>query len=272
MRHELGAPLGIAIVIAAAGSGCVPIGVPVDEGLRNQEQTSDADEPEGTSLGNLPERRLGRSSKNSLSKRIEPNWDIFHLIGFHLGIGGGWGGDELLKASFTDGSTQTLSAGSGLFLSTAATYTPLWIGRRVGFGLGTELNLMVSGVDAQNGSINFYRFGGLLGAHVLLHVSNGWFLFAGGGMQSVFAAKMSGSALGSDIQADLGGARGGVGEIGVDWLLETPTQSKTVWGGRFTVRYASLSYTVEDVSVDGSYVAVLFGLHWDPWTTRRMPD
>jgi len=192
---------------------------------------------------------------------------VNHFLGVHLGVGGSFGGDTLVKATYTDGHTEELKAGNGVFVSGGLSLTPIWIADTVGLGLGIEINYQGDSMDANNGSASFDRTGGLFAAHVLVHLWDtsgqrplGFYLFGAGGVQYVGSAKVSGSGMGSDIAGDLGTATGGMGEIGLDCLWK-------VFGGRATVRYTKLSY--KGGAIDGSSVSVLLGLHWDPWTTSR---
>ena len=196
-----------------------------------------------------------------------------HFLGIHAVIGGGFGGDTLVKATYTNGSTRTLKAGGGLFVGGGVALTPLWIANRVGLGIDFEGNYQRSSIDASNGSVVFGRTGLLFAGHILVHLWDGnlgpnpigYYLLAAGGVQYETSAKVSGSGVGSGIAGDLGTATGGMGEIGFDVLWR-------FLGASLTVRYTGMTYSPHGQSVDGSSVAILFGLHLDPWTTKVMDE
>ena len=46
------------------------------------------------------------------------------------------GGTDLATAQYTDGSSSTLSGGTGVFASVGAIWTPIWVGDALGLGVG----------------------------------------------------------------------------------------------------------------------------------------
>jgi len=66
-----------------------------------------------------------------------------------------YGFNKLVKVEMTDGSTQSLAANDGLFLSVGATFLPLLEGR-----LETQATLGIKGwsIDASNGSMSITMF------------------------------------------------------------------------------------------------------------------
>jgi hypothetical protein len=279
-ERGIGRKLPTLALLALAEFACVPIGtVPPNGNVRTSANSRSLAPRTAPDEQNRPGAAVpANANRSSLATRPLPPetpWPVFPFLGFNFGLGGGWGGDNILKATFSDGSTETLSAGGGLFLEMGATYTPVWFGWRLGLQFGTDFNLMTSRVGAANGKIDLTRYGYLVSSHLLLHVAEGWFLVAGGGLQSVFSAKLSGSALGEDIHADLGSARGAMLEFGLDGLIGSAEKVATqnMFGGaRLTVRYARLSYSYDDSPVDGNYVAIILGIHFDPWVKRRDPS
>jgi hypothetical protein len=195
--------------------------------------------------------------------------EIRHLVGVHGKFGGGVGGDSLVKAKFSDGHTEELTAGGGMYVSGGLSLTPLWIADAVGLGIGLDLNYQGDSIEAQNGSVTFDRYGGLLSAHILVHLWKtsgqmpvGFYLLGAGGLQYVASSKVSGAISGNGLSGDLGKAKGGVAEIGLDCL--------GLWksfGISATVLYTKITYSPIGGTIDGSGVAMVVGFHWDPWTT-----
>lgn len=58
-----------------------------------------------------------------------------------LVFGFGGGGDDLVKVSLSDGSTQTLSAGDGVDASLGLMLTPVWVGDARGIGVSGTLGV-----------------------------------------------------------------------------------------------------------------------------------
>jgi opacity protein-like surface antigen len=114
---------------------------------------------------------------------------------FLAGIGVSAGGEELANVHYTNGSSQTIRAGGGVYFTGGLDY-------RISpeFSLQATANFHVDDTHARNGSIRFQRFPlELLGYY---HAGPQWRV--GGGVRYVTNAKLtsSGDAAGPDYKFD----------------------------------------------------------------------
>ncbi len=174
----------------------------------------------------------------------DPKWGFV----FEVGVGGG--GDDLVKVSLSDGSSQTLSAGDGIALSLGLMYTPLWIDHTVGLGLSATAGYKGWSVGGSNGDISIGRFPLVLAVHVLPRLTPRWFLFGRGGLDKEVDASLSGSGIASGTNLDLTAQLGWFAEAGIYSIIDT-TQQRGAWS--LTFRYTRLTYTASDPAAgDGS--------------------
>ncbi|TFW32032.1 outer membrane beta-barrel protein [Massilia horti] len=114
---------------------------------------------------------------------------------FVVGLGGSFGGDELATVDYTNGISQKITAGNGVYLTAGADY-------RVSpeFSIQGTLNFHVNDTNASNGSVKFQRFPiEVLGYY---HVNDQ--LRIGGGVRYTSSPKLSSSgvAAGLDVKFD----------------------------------------------------------------------
>jgi len=114
---------------------------------------------------------------------------------FMAGIGLSAGGEELANVRYTNGSSQTIRAGGGVYFTGGLDY-------RISpeFSLQATANFHVDDTNAKNGSVKFQRFPlELMGYY---HGGPQWRV--GGGVRYVTNAKLtsSGAAAGDDVKFD----------------------------------------------------------------------
>jgi hypothetical protein len=188
-----------------------------------------------------------------------PMWLRHPGSGLTFDFGGFGGGTDLVMAQLSDGSTETLSAGSGVFLSVGGIWTPIWLGDAVGFGVGGYAGLKYDSVGASNASVSLTRFplGG--GAHALIRISERWFLFLRGGIQKEFGVSLSGSGAASG-GASMEGSLGGLGEGGFYYVSHLGDDHTAVL---FSFRYTSGHDTVGYSTFDAASAGVIIAIHYN---------
>jgi hypothetical protein len=186
-----------------------------------------------------------------------PMWLRHPGSGLTFDVGGFDGGTDLATASYSDGSTTTLSGGTGLFASVGAIWTPIWLGDAVGFGVGGYLGVKYFSVGDSNSSISLTRYpiGG--GAHVLLRIGDRWFLFLRGGLQKEFGVSLSSDAYGS---ASLKGSLGGLGEGGFYYVTTASDDHLAIL---FSFRYTSGRDSANAESLGADSAGVIFAIHYN---------
>ncbi|GGC16513.1 outer membrane beta-barrel protein [Pseudoduganella buxea] len=116
-------------------------------------------------------------------------------VRFLAGAGFSGGGDELATASYTNGDSQDIRAGKGLYLTAGAEYR---VSPQV--SVQATVNFHIDDTNADNGSIRFRRFPvEVLGYY---HINTQWRV--GGGVRYINGAKLtsSGAAAGLDTKFD----------------------------------------------------------------------
>lgn len=177
--------------------------------------------------------------------------------GLTFDFGGFDGGTDLATASFSDGSSETLSGGTGVFASVGAIWTPLWLGDAVGFGVGGYLGVKYYSVGDSVSSISLTRYpiGG--GAHVLLRIGDRWFLFLRGGLQKEFGVSLSADGYGS---ASLNGSLAGLGEGGFYYVT---TMSEDRLAMLFSFRYTGGRDSANGASFAADSAGVIWAIHYN---------
>jgi hypothetical protein len=175
---------------------------------------------------------------------------IAPIMGARLGFGFGFGGDDLIKATYTNGDTQSLSAGSGVVFSLGAVATPLWVGDAAGFGVGGSIGVKYDSMSASNGNISFVRVPADLWLQTLLRVSPHWFFTVAGGMHKDLDATLSGSGLAADINYSFDRPWGWMAELG---FLNMTSRNL---GYTFAFRFTNAKYLYESAPIN----AQSFGL------------
>jgi hypothetical protein len=177
------------------------------------------------------------------------------LFGINAAVGAVFGGDNLMSATFTDGSTADLRAGRGAILSIGAMATPLWAGP-VGLGLGADIGIKYTSITASNGTVSLTRFPLVLSAHALFDVSHHWFVLAAGGLHHELGVNLSGDGLASGLSVDFDSSWGGMGEVGAYY-------ARRHLGGSGTIRYTSVHYSIGGQTFDASNVGIFGAIHYN---------
>jgi hypothetical protein len=178
-----------------------------------------------------------------------------------LEMGMGGGGSDIGIVTFTDGSTQTLSAGDGISISVGLMWTPIWIGDDLGIGLSGTAGFKGWSVGASNGGYSMDRFPLLLAAHVMPRVAPRWFLFARGGIDKEVGVSLSAHGIAGNGTADLHASLGGFGEGGFYNIIETQEQ-RGAWS--LTFRFTDLTYTGNGSSGSGRSYMLFSALYYNP--------
>ena len=143
-----------------------------------------------------------------------PVWGLMLVFGF------GGGGDDLVKVSLSDGSTQTLSAGDGLDASLGLMLTPVWVGDALGIGVSGTLGYKGWSVGGSNGDISIGRFPFTAGVHLLPRVAHNWLLLARGGIDKEADVSVSCSGVISCTNPDATANLGWFGEAGFYYTFD----------------------------------------------------
>ena len=127
---------------------------------------------------------------------------------FLAGLGVSAGGDNLASARYTDGKSQDIKAGGGVYFTAGADY-------RINpqFSVQGTVNFHIDDTNASNGSIKFKRFPiEVLGYY---HVNNDWRI--GGGLRYVSGAKLSSSGAAAGMETKFDNTVSGVIETEYFW-------------------------------------------------------
>ncbi|HSS40612.1 MAG TPA: hypothetical protein VLT58_17735, partial [Polyangia bacterium] len=184
-----------------------------------------------------------------------PSWGLI----LEFGMGGG--GDDLVKVTYTNGSSDTLSAGDGVSIAAGVMVTPLWVGDGLGIGGSATIGYKYWSVGASNGDVSIGRMPMTLALHVLPRLSPRWFLFARGGIDKEVGVSVSSSGVASGLNASPEAGLGGFGEGGFYRIFDSPEQNGAL---SFTGRYTAMSYSANGVSVDASSFMLFMGLYYNP--------
>jgi hypothetical protein len=109
------------------------------------------------------------------------------------------GGDEVAWAQRTDGTRDSIYAGTGFLMSVNTMLTPLWLHDAIGFGVGGEIGFKVWDITADNGQITLKRYPALATAHTAIRMSDDWFLILAAGVEKDLGVELSGSGIASGI-------------------------------------------------------------------------
>lgn len=145
-------------------------------------------------------------------------------VQFFAGIGISGGGDDLATAEYTNGRSQDIKAGGGVYFTAGANY-------RVSpaFSVQGSLNFHVDDTNADNGSIKFKRFPvEVLGYY---HLNDAWRV--GAGVRYVSGAKLSSS-----------GAAAGLG-LKFDNTVSGVVEAEYFWSPQFGVKLRYVNETFE---------------------------
>jgi hypothetical protein len=186
-------------------------------------------------------RRSGDDEDNRPPRN--PVWGLMFAFGF------GGGGDDLVKVTLSDGSTQTLSAGDGIDASIGLMLTPLWVGDALGIGVSGTLGYKGWSVGGSNGDISIARFPFTAAVHLLPRVAHNWLLLARGGIDKETDVSISCSGVISCTDPNATANLGWFGEAGFyytfDILKIDPDRPMPEQHGAYslTFRYTKMTYT-----------------------------
>lgn len=175
-------------------------------------------------------------------------------IGFHLAMGLAGGGADLVTAEFTNGDRSSLSAGDGLYLAIGATVTPLWIGNRVGLGLGGDIGWKYYSIDASNGSVSMSRYPLDLWAQTLIALSDSWYVHLLAGPHKESGINLSGGGVVSG-SASFDSPWG--------WMAQGGFYATSSWHSAFGLglRYTDVHYRIGGRTFDASNIGVDLTMH-----------
>ncbi len=187
------------------------------------------------------------------------------IWGLQLGLGMGFGGDDLVTAYYTDGSDETLYAGTGIGGTIGTTVTPFYFdGHAIGFGLDFGIKGWNIGGSDTNFQLNMTRLPLMLSGIYTFSVSNSVDLLAAGGLQLEFYPNMSGSGAMDDIDVEFDTAVGGFLEAGV--MFGNPYFAVDI-----TLRYTLMTYTSDEIieEINGNNFGFNLRLHIGLLTTPK---
>ena len=176
--------------------------------------------------------------------------------GFGFEMGGAFGGDEVARAIFTDGHTETIHAGGGVVLAVGGAWTPVWIGQVLGLGLATSIGYKASEIADDNGnSLRLTSVPWDLSVQALLALQRHWYLLLRGGVQKELDVHFSGRGIAAPVDLFLTAPFGAQMEGG---LMAYGSFSAFA----LTVRSSAVRYQAAGTSVDASSVAILGSLYF----------
>jgi hypothetical protein len=186
---------------------------------------------------------------------VQPRWVRHPGNGLMFDFGAFLGGTDLATAMFNDGSTSTLSAGSGILLSVGLMLTPLWVGDGAGFGVDAFAAVKYDSVGSSGDSVSLTRYPLGLGAHLLLHIDDRWWFILRGGIIKETGISLSADGYGD---ASLTGSLGGFGEGGIYYILHMGDDHVAfVW----TFRYSASHDSADGASISANSGGVIWALH-----------
>jgi hypothetical protein len=178
--------------------------------------------------------------------------------GLSLVFGGAFGGEDFVKATNSQGDTESLSSGSGVIVGVGAMLTPLWVAEAAGFGLGLDAAVKYDHLGASNGSASITRFPVSLTAHVLLNVSDYLhFIIFKGGVVRDFDVNYSASGF-TALDVNVTGTWGPTGAIGYY------KRSNDVFGWDILAFFAITKHQIGPDQINADSLGVSIGLHWLP--------
>lgn len=203
--------------------------------------------------------RRGRPLRATYASREagepKPRWLRHPGNGLMFDFGVFLGGTDLATATFTDGSTSTVSGGSGILLSAGLMLTPLWVGDGAGFGLDAFASVKYDSVGTSGNSVSITRYPLGLGAHALFQIDDRWWFILRGGIIKETGITLSADGYGD---ASLSGSLGGFGEGGVYYVLHAGDDHVAFV---FTFRYSGSSDSANGAKISANSGGVIWALH-----------
>jgi hypothetical protein len=187
------------------------------------------------------------------------------IWGLRLELGMGFGGDDLVTAYYSDGSEETLQAGTGFSATIGTTVTPFYSeGHAFGFGLDFGIKGWNIGGNDTDFQINMTRLPLLLSGIYSFSVSDSVDLLAAAGAQLEFNPNVSGSGETDDIEIEFDTAVGGYLEAGV--MFGNP-----YFGVDIALRYTFIKYTSDEIMDEfaGNNIGFFLRIHFGLLTTPK---
>ena len=153
------------------------------------------------------------------------------------------GGDTIVTAVFTNGSTKSIKANEGIYFGGGASF--LLDSKDI--EIETTLSIKYTSITASNGDVTWTRFP--LEALVFYRAPK---FRVGGGLTYHLSPKLSGSGVAGGLNVNVDDALGVV--LQGDWLI---TQKASLG-----LRYTNLSYKANGVKANSDGVGVTFGMRF----------
>jgi|GEM_PF-1272153 len=183
--------------------------------------------------------------------------DILSTFGIHVSAGFAGGGDSLLTVPYTDGTSSSLDAGTGVMIGGGVTWTPLWFTDRLGLGFGFDVGYKIGFTNQNaNGSFNFERIPLVLSARGLFAIAGNYHFLLAGGPVAELGGHIYGDGIVTGVQGDVSDAFGGMVEAGI--LFGAPLSL----GAEITGRFTALDFQAAGQSYSGMNGSVNFLLHF----------
>ena len=177
--------------------------------------------------------------------------------GFSFLMSGDFGGEDLVRATMSNGTTQTLSGGTGILFGLGVAYTPLWMGDMNGVGLDARIGIKYDSIDASNASISKTSFPFSGGLHDYLRLSRRWYFTLAAGAHKEMGTGLSGSG---DVAGSVsfGSPWGWYGEGG---FLFAETWHTAV---AFNLRYTDMRLTYAGQDLGANNVGIGLAIQINP--------
>jgi hypothetical protein len=171
------------------------------------------------------------------------------------------GGENVVRAQFSNGSSQTLAAGQGPFFRVGAMVTPLWLADdHVGLGAGADVAFKLDTVSVASDSVALIRYPSSFTLHTLISFNPVWYLLIAGGVEKDLGISVSRTGdVSSTGGASLTSRIGGVGRLGLYWA-DTDT-----FGIMSGFEYTKVSYDAPGRSVRADNAGFWTTLTWRPF-------
>ena len=219
--------LGLPVEVQAADPTRGDCEAPVEE------VTPEAIAEASSALVATPNPRSRSSDYETDRDYVDP-----HLAGTGLALEAGMllGGDNL---------------GSGMSVSLGAQWTPLWVGDKLGIGLGGSFGYKGNSFHTYERSVASSRYPWVVAAHGLFSVTDGWLLLLRGGIQS--DSGLSATVAGTTGQ--LHSLLGFLGEAGAYLPFSRHLAGSVVF------RYSNLRYSSDNADHSANSFGPLCTLH-----------
>jgi hypothetical protein len=166
------------------------------------------------------------------------------------------GGDDLVKATFTDGTSETLSAGDGAIFALATSFAVL-MGKTHSLWLGVELGVKTTSVGDGQNELSLTRFPLIPRASWILGPQSATQVVFTAGMPYEAGVHTSGDGIASSLTTSFEDALGWMGEFSILW--RSPGIAIDLAARYTNIRYVSTALTG---SIDASSFGVLVGFHF----------